>query len=360
MIQLNRSVALPFFSLTILFVLFLSGCSSKDPLEPTELLSKEEKERLEISLDTPENQLLEDGKKYYNSELYTLARQNFESLRTGYPNSPFVDFAEIKIADCMFEAGSYTDAAKSYEDFTKRRPTHPSNAYMLYRAAQSQQLSHTGVGRDPTPLKKAIEIYDRILRDYPNSEYQSGIIQKKKEAVEALVAHEQRIEKYYTKKDLDQAARARASNVEASLVPVLSSLQALAKDSPTGSEDSKEVPEGIEIEKNTPESKQTQDSISVTSRLTKVICQSKNNRGVYLYFDTKLSNSGQLPKRILNKDGIISVQIPNVFFPNQVSDCFDSGDLILASDGHFEIKAFSDATLTVLDNSAGLFFAIPQ
>ena len=358
MIQLKN-----FATALLLCIYFLSGCSSKDPSEPTELLSKEEKERLDISLDTPENQLLEDGKKYYNSELYTLARQNFESLRTGYPNSPFVDFAEIKIADCMFEAGSYSEAAKAYEDFTKRRPIHTSNAYMLYRAAQSQQLAHTGVGRDPTPLKKAIEIYDRILRDYPNSEYQSGILQKKKEAVEALVAHENRIQKYYTKKSLDDAAKARATSVESSLVPVLSSLQALVKDS-SNNLDPEEVPEGIEINQSRSEPKKSapknpsQDTSML--RLTKVICQSKENRGVFLYFNGKLNEPQQLPKRVVNKDGLISVQIPGVLFPNQVSDCFSRSDLTLVSDGHFEINAFSDATLQVLEDSAGLFFAIPQ
>jgi outer membrane assembly lipoprotein YfiO len=375
---MNRNSTL----LIIVTLLTFIGCSSKNSEEPTELLNKEEKERLEISLDTPENQLLEDGKKYFNSELYTLAKQNFESLRTGYPDSKFVDFAEIKIADCLFESGSYSEAAKSYEDFTKRRPTHSSNAYMLYRAGQSQQLSFTGVGRDPTPLKKAVELYDQILRQYPGSVFESGVKLKKKEALELMVAHEQRIQRYYTKKELDEAATARAKSVEVTLVPVLSTLQ---NDKDILGVDKKdlanlEVPEGEPLElvstneqelrdspkqiskasREVSQNNVNQESVntgSKKSRLLKVVCQTKESRGVALFFDKPVNIQS---KRIMNKDGIVSVQLPNVRFPDQLADCFELMDLQLVRDGTVAVKAFSDAQLFVLTDPDRVFLSIPQ
>ena len=239
----------------LLSLSILPGCSSKSPDEPTELMDKTEKEQREIALDTPENELLETGKKYFNSELYSLARQNFEALKTGYPNSSSVDFSEIKIADCMFETGSYTEAAKAYEAFVRVHPTHPSASYMLYRAARSTQLSYTGVGRDPAPLRRAIDLVDRLVKEYPHSPYETPALENKREMFENLVEHEKRISHFYEKKNFDSAADARDKDISTKLAPTLSKLP-----KETGSQDSAaSVPEGVSVNEAIKKSAQKSD-----------------------------------------------------------------------------------------------------
>lgn len=357
---------LTILGITILTI--LPACSSHKSGEATELHDKEEKERLEIALDTPESQLIEDGKKYFTSELYTLAKKNFESLRTGYPNSQYIDFAEIKIADCLYEMAQFADASKSYEDFVNRRPTHPSASYMLYRAAKSAQTAHTGVGRDPAPLKRAVELYDKVVSNYPNSEYKAAALQGKKETLELLLAHEQRIEKFYVKKDFTDAAKSRESLVKTQLIPVLSNLsETLEKDPTLASKESNqnEAPEGIELKdiENQAPSDTKPEPIKKSSpiKLISIECKSKIQRGVKLVFATSLSHEfiNTFPSRIKNIDGIIRIQLQDIVLPDQLSSCFKVEDLALSHDGTISLKAFSDANIEFQDGNKTIFLAIP-
>ena len=314
------------FSTLILFLLFLTSCSSKNPDEPTELMDKTEKEQREIALDTPENELLENGKKYFNSELYSLARQNFEALKTGYPSSSAVDFAEIKIADCIFEGGDYIEASKAYETFVRLRPTHSSASYMLYRAARSAQLSFTGVGRDPAPLNRALELFNRLLKEYPQSPYEATALENKKEILESLVAAEKRIQHFYEKKSFDSAAKLRADSIEKDLAPTLRSIPV-----PAVGINKDEVPDGVPLEK----------ALQDLPRLSKIECNrnpQKNgdeHKEISFIFNQTVKKSALMENHNLlpSKEGKIEIELKEVILPTQQSDCFSTRDLEMTAGG---------------------------
>jgi outer membrane assembly lipoprotein YfiO len=307
---------------------FLSACSSHNPEEATELMDKTEKEQREIALDTPEQQLLEDGKKYFKNELYRLARQNFEALKTGYPNSSSVDFAEIKIADCMFEAGEYTEASRAYESFVRLRPKHPSASYMLYRAARTAQLSFTGVGRDPAPLNRALDLFNRLLKDYPSSPYEQTALENKKEALEDLLAAEKRIQRFYEKKSLDEAAKLREASTAATLE---TQIKALSIQTSGAIDSAAEVPEGIPLEQ----------AISDMPRLVKIECNRSplpnhfERKEIGLVFNQEISTAvlAAIPTATAPAQGKVVLQLKDVILPNQQSNCFSTGDLELSSSG---------------------------
>lgn len=205
--------------MAVIGAILLSGCSEKAKPEPklAEIPTTTEK----LALDTPEAELYREGKRLYELGLFSVARDQFEAIKNGYPTGAFTEFAEIKSADCLFQMQDYPGAAGLYEDFAKNRPLSSSTPYILVMAARSHHLSSNGVGRDPAPVEKAVEIYDQILRDYPSSPYRSSIETWKSEAQQEVAATERTIVDFYAgrKKEKALAERQRLYEIRwASLV----------------------------------------------------------------------------------------------------------------------------------------------
>lgn len=200
-------------------LLLLSGCSGDKKPEPklAEIPTTSEK----LALDTPEAELYREGKRLYELGLFSVARDQFEAIKNGYPTGAFTEFAEIKSADCLFQTQDYSGAAGMYEEFAKNRPLSSSTPYILVMAARSHQLASNGVGRDSAPVEKAVEIYDRILHDYPDSPYRASILTWKQEAQQEMAATEKTILEFYEGRDKEKALAERKRVFEVRWAPLL-------------------------------------------------------------------------------------------------------------------------------------------
>lgn len=354
-----KSPLSPFLHPSLAFMLLLgaSACSSSKPDEPKELSSSSEKEALEISLDTPETALLANGKKYFNSGLYSLARQNFEALRTGYPLSQYVEFAEIKIADSLFEGGEYELASKAYEDFIRARPASEAYPYMLFRAARCHQLSHKGIGRDTAPLEKALELFNRSLSEHPDSAYAESARKYRSEVVADLAEHEKRIVRFYEKQNRTAAVTAREQMYKEKWVPVI-------KDTAYAGPQSE--PEQVE-EAPPPLTEETAvtsrgEVIPLQARILKIECTDSGARGVFVYFDrdVPLLSAYRSSQRLAVANGGIELKLPNIIAPEQTSNCFGEGDLVLSETGTIRVKSTSAGSAIALNNPPRLFISIPK
>lgn len=207
--QLLNLVLLPVLALISV------GCSSneepKAPFEISEFSSAEGTS----ALDTPEGELFEQARSLYESGLYSIAKEQFATLRTGYPLSPFAEFAELKIADCDFEGGYYEVAAQAYEEFLKNHPASSSAPYVAYRTARSYQLASKGVGRDSGPLEKALALYDAYLVKHSESVYAESARKFRNEVISDLAAYEKRIADFYKKAGHEAASAEREKKREA-------------------------------------------------------------------------------------------------------------------------------------------------
>ncbi len=335
----------------------LSACSSKKADEPKELEDPSVKEALEISLDTPETTLLANGKKYFNTGLYSLARQNFEALRTGYPLSQYVEFAEIKIADCLFEGSEYVEASKAYEDFVKARPASEAYPYMLFRAARSHHLSHRGVGRDTAPLDKALELYNRALTENPDSAYAESAKLYRSEVVTALAAHDERILKFYEKQNRTAAVTARKKMYEEKWVPVIQQTTY----TPAAHEPAKEVELLPPVTSKAVTRSTKGESIPLQGRLLKIECTNSGARGVFVHFDreTPLLSAYRASQRLPVRDGLITLAMPGISAPEQTSNCFAEGDLTLSKEGAISIRSQVAGSAIALNNPPRLFISVP-
>ena len=184
------------------------GNSVEETLKPLGGATEIVEEKV-ASIDTPEAELFENGKRYYQVALYSQAKETFEAIRDGYPLGPYAEFAEIKIADCEFQTAQYGSAALLYEEFLKNHPASVSSPYVLMRAAQSYQLSHRGIGRDSTSLHKALELYDQLLTRYPDSMHAGLAKEQRAQTQEYLAAYEKMVIDFYRNKGSTPATESR-------------------------------------------------------------------------------------------------------------------------------------------------------
>ena len=192
----------------------LSACSGSSSPEPDDNDAKEIKAKSKSSLDLPELELFSNAKRQYQSGLYSVARDSFTAIKENYPTGPFAEFAELKIADTLYQNSDYPAAALAYEEFTKNRPASTALAYALLRAGRSYELSSAGVGRDPTPLNKAIENYTALLEKFPDSVYSSAGRYYKRGVEQLLANYAREVISFYEGKSKEDAAKARESSFE--------------------------------------------------------------------------------------------------------------------------------------------------
>ena len=290
-------------SIKYIFPLFvvvfgITGCSSTKSDEPKEIKESVKGEENSVSVDTPESNLIRTGKRLYYAGLYSLAKEHFQSLRNGYPTSPYVEFAEIKSADCSFESREFPAAATAYEEFTKNHPGSKALAYMTYRAGLSYQQAHTGVGRDSTFLEKALEFYNKFLEQFPDSVYAPAVKKFRAETVEALAAHERKIVAFYKKKEKDKAAEGREKIVQEKWEPMIASTAFHEEEAKI------EAPQGVKVAisqptPQTPTAKQAGPfsspgrgvpTNSTSNRVLRVACSSAGARGVFIYLEKPISD----------------------------------------------------------------------
>ncbi|NMC62670.1 MAG: outer membrane protein assembly factor BamD [SAR324 cluster bacterium] len=346
-----------------LVIIFLVACSSKKDQTPTEI--SEQKSTSGVSLDSPEAVLFKKAQELYQNQLYSLAIEHFEALRTGYPLGPYGEYAEIKLADCRFEQSEYELAAQGYEDFIKSHPISRSIPYALFRAARSYQLANRGVGRDPVSLENSAKYYQRLLTEYPDSFYTLAAAENQKEVLEKLAEHEKKIISFYEKKNKLDAVGVRTSAYNSLVNPKLVTARKLAEDE-KGKEEAKSETEANENKKEAhPGSEENSEqnsnpqlvptlkieaAIEEKARIREIRCETPSSyrQNVFVFLEGKID--GVLIEK-MNANlkpvlGKLVIRIPELRMEPFSKDCFTSQDLSVTSEGEIQLK--SDKSAKVL------------
>lgn len=202
----------------LLLALLCFGCSNKPPPVPTEIPSSPRETSANSSdsdsVDTPERELLDKGKRLFGASLFTAAKRSFEELRDGYPFGPFAEYADLKIGDCHFYLREYEAAKSVFEEFSKQHPSSNSLPYALLMAGRSAQLTNRGVGRDSAPLEQSLTIYNNLITRFPSSIYAVSAEEFRNQVLKQLAAYDLYIADLYKKLGQDKAYQARAKKLE--------------------------------------------------------------------------------------------------------------------------------------------------
>lgn len=135
-------------------------------------------------------ELADDGMTAYEDGKYRSAIESFEKLKDWYPFSEYSILAELKIADAHFHLGEYNEAIFAYEGFETLHPRNEAIPYVVYQIGTSYYRQRDTVDRDQKAVRQALEIYRRLIQDYPESEYAAKAEGHLKECLKSLAGHE--------------------------------------------------------------------------------------------------------------------------------------------------------------------------
>lgn len=398
-------------------LLTLSGCSFLSPFseedknkEVVSEKSEEEKSEPEKSKETitelkgassrssnsPEIEILQGAKTYYHDGLYTLARESFLSLKESYPSSAYLEFAEIKAADASYEIADFVQAEKDYSSFIDNHPSSSSRQYALFRAGLSAESSSGGVGRDITPLERAVDYYDKCIASDEGSPFARASIKRRVKILDKLAKNEDFIARYYAKADITTASIKRAESareVRGKLARAKRESEKVLEESSPRSNVKK-----ISLKRlKAPSILQGRPVILSTTRKAAKDPRSQENYTLFassqldsLQRDELLELSGdkpllgrvecvfeptkvvliELPQKLnddyikehfhilANRDGVLRLSIPEVGAAPRNIDCFGSGDLVLASNGSLSLSNVKEAYLLALHYPPKLVISI--
>ncbi len=410
-LDMTSRIFIILFLFNLATAMHLTGCSASEPKEakPQELKSASSR-----AVQVPQDGLLEEAKRFYLSGLFSLAREKFLSLAESYPNGPYADFALLKSADSLYQQGDFEEATKEYESFCNNHPSSASLAYALYKAGRSAQLSSGGVGRDATPLERAKQFFSKLEKQFPDSLYAVLASREQLAVLKELAAHEHFVSDFYSQQDAESAADARAtaaarfereivmtkrasSNEKTRLKSTTrpdstDAIRASARYPSLSKKARLEAPkitQAIRINpvtqnkqlynqpintKNNPKFNDSQ-KIEITSELRdnefiatdsqgsiigKIECSDSPQKFIFLGTSKKISDESflSLNRRIVGKNGLLTLSIPNVTTRPRTINCFGENDLIVSSDGLITLTGAKEALLMSVDSPPRLVISI--
>lgn len=155
-----------------------------------------------LGKDRPEKtvqQLIQDGVAAYDLGNFADALENFEQLKNWYPFSKYAILAELKIADANYQIKQYPEAIAAYEDFERLHPRNEAIPYVIYQIGRCHFEQIDAIDQDQTSARKALEIFRRLVNQYPRDAYSRTAQTHIVFCLQSLAEHDFYIGKYYFK-----------------------------------------------------------------------------------------------------------------------------------------------------------------
>jgi outer membrane protein assembly factor BamD len=168
-------------------------------------------------LSQPKEALFEKGKSLIEKKRYELGRKYLNFVFETYPNDPLGRQALLLVGDSYFRQGGgsgYVEARYRYRDYLNRYPGSPQRDYARYQFAVCSDKEHEKPDRDQTSTREALEQYQALIREYPDSSYVTPARERIRRLVDVLAEHDLGIGVFYMHKGAPAAALARFTAVE--------------------------------------------------------------------------------------------------------------------------------------------------
>ncbi|MFQ5664108.1 MAG: outer membrane protein assembly factor BamD [Terriglobia bacterium] len=164
----------------------------------------------------PDKILYERSVEDIQKKRFNVARLTLQTLINTYPDSDYLADAKLAIADSYYAEGttaSLTHAEIEYKDFVTFFPNLPQVPYAQYRAALCHYQRLEKPDRDRTYARRAEEEFQRLLRNYPDSEYAAEGEKKLIQVQEVLGEGEFRIGRFYYMRESWRASASRLADL---------------------------------------------------------------------------------------------------------------------------------------------------
>jgi outer membrane protein assembly factor BamD len=119
----------------------------------------------------------------------------------------------MKRGEAFFEKEEYAEAIVEYNHFLDLHRTHILASYAVFRVGESQLKLTKGIQRDPSPIQKALEAFERLRKDFPGSRYDAPALQKIQECHDLLAQTHLFVGQFYYRRGSYLAAAHRFDQI---------------------------------------------------------------------------------------------------------------------------------------------------
>ncbi|MBN2372993.1 outer membrane protein assembly factor BamD [bacterium] len=160
-----------------------------------------------------DQELYNQAMDYLGKDKFRKAEEVFGRLTEEYPESPLMAKTRLNRADCYFQLKEFDSARAEYERFLNLHPLHSKADMARFRIGQTFFKQILGPDRDQTYTIKALESFERFLKEYP----QSQMTEEAKDSVSKcrlrLSEHDLYVARFYLKTGSYKAARGRLQKI---------------------------------------------------------------------------------------------------------------------------------------------------
>jgi outer membrane protein assembly factor BamD len=163
-------------------------------------------------LSQPKEVLFQKGKDLIARKKYQLGRKYLNFVFESYSNDPLGRQALLLVADSYFKEATvtaYLEARYRYKSYLDRYPGANNRDYAYFQYAQCFDKEHEKADRDQTNTRQAIEQYQALIREYPESPYASMGKTRLQGLTDLLAEHEFLVGLFYLHKGDASAAMSR-------------------------------------------------------------------------------------------------------------------------------------------------------
>lgn len=157
----------------------------------------------------PDKEYLKQAQEHMADEEYEEASRAYEKLEANHPASPYVVQARMGQAEVYYKQGRYAEAALQYKRFLRYHPRNPLADRVQHQLALSYFEQRLGIDRDQTLTHQALEEFDNLIQQYPDSPLIADAKKKRIICSETLAENQFYIGKFYFKKKAYEASSNR-------------------------------------------------------------------------------------------------------------------------------------------------------
>jgi outer membrane protein assembly factor BamD len=154
-----------------------------------------------------------EGMDAYENGNYSKALEKFQDLKDYYPFSKYAILAELKIADAHYKRSEYEDAIFAYENFEQLHPRNEAIPYVIYQIGRCYYDQIGTPDRDQTSAQKALETFQRLIKQFPRDKYSIRAAEHIKTAQKSLAGHAYIVGVFYYKTKHYKAALHRFMSI---------------------------------------------------------------------------------------------------------------------------------------------------
>jgi outer membrane protein assembly factor BamD len=165
------------------------------------------------AFDTPAQVLANEAETLYREGDYDESANLFQALKDRFPYSRFALLADLRVGDAYYKSKRYEEAVLAYEDFIRLHPKNEAVPYAIHQMGMVYFDQMLTPDRDPSNARKAMRAFQRLVKQYPDSEWAVRAQPRLQEAIRRLAAHDMVVGKYYFDTKSYRAAMGRFKRV---------------------------------------------------------------------------------------------------------------------------------------------------